>query len=323
MKYNYVLFGSPEDYYKVSYSELYDLPGAHCIMDGLDSGNQVLQILFKLHTSKKTQEYIDLPLKSIWNKLIFKNPFNDNKPICFVFFPRNPLCNKNVINYLRQHYPNSKFVGFWQDLVGQIKLPDFEEMRDNYLDICLSFDQGDCLRYGLSYYPLVYSYYGETTNHLLPHSDVYYVGRAKDRLKTIIDIYELLSNSGLVCDFNITGVKKKDQVFPDSIKYLDSMPYVENIEHIKATNCILEIMQGGGTGFTLRYAEAIMYDKKMITNNQAIREASFYSPSRINVFKEIKDIDLGFPIAEPIIADYGFKDNLLPSKMLQFIDDQL
>lgn len=323
MKYNYVILGSPEDYYKVAYGELKDKEYAYCLMDGIDCRSKLIQYLFKIHTSKTTQKIINLPFKEIWNSYIFRHPFSDDKPICFVFFSRSVLCNSKVIGYLRIKFPGSKFVAFWQDLVSKVQLKDFDLLKSSYLDICLSFDQGDCNKYGMTYYPLVYSYYDKISDIKFPDSDVYFVGRAKDRLHTIIAAYERFRDAGLRCDFNITGVKKKDRVYSDLINYCDSLPYIENIEHIKATKCMLEIMQGGGVGFTLRYAEAVMYDKKMITNNQAIKDAPFYAPNRINVFKDLKDIDVRFPVEEPIQIDYGFKENLYPSKMLRFIDNRL
>lgn len=320
LQYNYVLFGSSDDYYMVAYNELFSLDYVYCIMDGIDTKNKILNTLYKIHTSKRTQSFVKLPFKSIWNNRIFRHSFNNDKPICFVFFSRNQLCTINVIRYLKRLYPNSKFVAFWQDLVCKINLDDFALLKESYLDLCLSFDQGDSERYGMQYYPLVYSDYSFDRVVTRPKSDVYFVGKAKDRLGIIIEVFEYLNNAGLNCDFNITGVAKKDRVYADKISYIDSMPYKDNIEHIKATNCMLEIMQGGGTGFTLRYAEAIMFNKKMITNNQLIKNADFYDAKKINVFKNVNEIDVNFPISLPINVDYDCKEKLYPSRMIEYID---
>jgi hypothetical protein len=101
------------------------------------------------------------------------------------------------------------------------------------------------------------------------------------------------------------------------------MPYIENLRHILSANCIFEVMQGGGKGFTLRYGEAIMYNKKIITNNQEVINAPFYSKDKVHVFQNAMEIDTTFPKLEPIEVDYDFKEKILPSNLLTFIDSKL
>ena len=81
-------------------------------------------------------------------------------------------------------------------------------------------------------------------------------------------------------------------------------------------------MQQGGHGYTLRTCEAIMYDKKMITNNPEIKNAVFYSPERISVFEDVSEIDADFVLREPQKVDYQFKDKLSPLKFLEFLDEK-
>jgi len=55
--------------------------------------------------------------------------------------------------------------------------------------------------------------------------------------------------------------------------YLDKfMPYEENLEYIKRSKCLLEIMQEGGNGYILRTCEAVAYNKKIITNNKILKD---------------------------------------------------
>ena len=101
------------------------------------------------------------------------------------------------------------------------------------------------------------------------------------------------------------------------------MSYVENLNHIRQTKALLEIMQQGGHGYTLRTCEAIMYDKKMITNNPEIKNAEFYSSDRISVFEDVNEIDAEFVLREPHNVDYKFKEELSPLKLLEKIDGVL
>lgn len=321
LKYNYVVFGTCDDYYRVAYDELNKYDNVKLIMDYIDSSNQLLKQVFRIHTSLAINKKINIPFKSIWNHRTFVNTFSDNKPICFVFFARNRLCNPQFIDYLKKKYPNCKCVAFWQDLVSKTNVPDLEVMLTKKLDLALSFDHADARKYGLTYYPLVYSNI-EISDSNKYHSDIYFVGKAKDRLKLILSAFEQFRDAGLKCDFIITGVPKKNQVYTNDINYCNGIPYIENLRHIKGTNCMLEVMQGGGTGYTLRYAEAIMYDKKIITNNSMITGADFYTPDLISKFTDICDIDITFPLHKPKTT-YNCKESLYPSKMIEFIDQHV
>ena len=322
LKYNYVVFGTCDDYYRVSYDELNKYDNVKLVMDYIDSSSYLLKQIFRIHTSLAINNKITLPFKNIWNQKAFINTFSDNKPICFVFFSRNQLCNPQFIDYLKNTYPKCKCVAFWQDLVDKINVPEMELLLSEKLDLALSFDHADAVKYSLTYYPLVYSPYLIHDSEKYK-SDVYFVGKAKDRLSVILGAYEKFKEAGLKCDFNITGVAKKNQKYRDDINYCSGLAYIENLKHIKGTKCMLEVMQGGGTGYTLRYAEAIMYNKKIITNNTMIKDASFYNPRLISTFSDVKDIDVLFPLCDIQNINYCCKESLYPSRMLEFIDETL
>lgn len=260
-------------------------------------------------------------MKSIWNRWVFREKFDNDNPICFIFFAgRNKEINNGAIYYLRSKYKNCKTVLFYQDLVKKSALPQIEKIR-NQFDLILSFDQLDVKKYNLLYYPLVYSK-TDIKKSDIPKSDIYFVGKAKDRLEDIREVYSRLKDSGLKCDFHITGVSPED-VREDGIVYNMPVSYEENLQRIKASKCMLEIMQKGGHGYTLRYCEAIMYDKKIITNNPEIKEAPFYSEQRIQVFENPHEITSDFVLEGEGKVDYGYKDKLSPKRLLDFLDNKL
>ena len=114
-----------------------------------------------------TNKFIELPMKSIWNRWVFREKFDNDNPICFIFFAgRNKEINNGVIYYLRSKYKNCKMVLFYQDLVKKSALPQIEKIR-NQFDLILSFDQLDVKKYNLLYYPLGYSQLLLQKNHSL------------------------------------------------------------------------------------------------------------------------------------------------------------
>lgn len=322
MKYNYVVVGSDNDFYMASYADLFECSYAKYLWKQIDTNSSFITFLYKLHTSPITNRFVNLPMKSIWNKWLFRGKFNNDNPICFIFFAgRDREIRNGIVKYLRENYKECKTVLFYQDIVKKSKLPELNKIRDQF-DLILSFDQLDVKKYNLVYYPLVYSQVVVPDGNI-EESDIYFVGKAKDRLEDIRDAYSVFTNAGLKCDFHITGVSQEDIKADDGIVYNVPVSYMENLQRIKASKCMLEIMQKGGHGFTLRYCEAIMYGKKIITNNPEIQRAPFYNQDRIQVFNKPKEIKCEFILKGNKDVNYGYKELLSPQKLLDFIDNKL
>lgn len=321
--YNFVIFGSDEDYHIISYNDINNVENAIYLYKNLYTENAVLNFLHRVHRTPNINKYLKLPFRNIWNGLYFKNNFINDNPICFIFFSgRYEMFKYGLLDYLKIKYPGSKYVCFYQDLVSKLIHLNINRVKERF-DLVLSFDQADVEKYGLIYYPLIYSEYSCNIPNQVKDSDVYFVGKAKDRLSEIIDAFEYLDAEGLKCDFHIVGVKREEQAYKDKIDYCNQMPYIENISRIKSTRCILEIMQQGGHGYTLRVCEAIMYDKKLLSNNIELLNAPFYSKDCISIFKDSTKIDTEFIRNGNKNVSYNYKDKLSPKNLLDFITDKL
>ena len=198
-----------------------------------------------------------------------------------------------------------------------------DELKEKF-DLVISFDQNDCKKYNLIYHHLVFSsYQGDLVE--MPESDVYFVGKAKNRLSEIIKVYKILREHGLKCDFHISGVPVQNQIYGDEIDYDPHITYNDNLQHILHTKCLLEVMQQGGAGFTQRGCEAVCLDKKLLTNNSEIKEAPFYMPEYISQFINADNIDSEFlnNIKNDTTVDYNYKREFSPVKFIQFVEDLL
>ena len=138
-----------------------------------------------------------------------------------------------------------------------------------YFDKVITIDEGDAERYGLELHPFFYSAIPKE-DLAIPESDCFYVGNAKERLDDLLAVYELFLSMGLKCDFHIVGVSEERQKYQESIIYNKPMNYDDVVCHIKKSKMLLEIMQEGQTSGTLREHEAVIYGKKLITNNKYI-----------------------------------------------------
>ena len=110
-----------------------------------------------------------------------------------------------------------------------------------------------------------------------------------------MDIYHKLTGAGMNCQYYLVGVPKEQQIPYPGIVYSDRfMPYREMLEHTVNTGCVLEVNQEGADGYTSRFLEAVMFNKKLVTNNLAIKETQFYNCDKIQLFRKAEDIDIEF-----------------------------
>lgn len=322
MKYYYVIFGSSSEFMRASYRDINDYEGAEYYFKNLATDNAIINVMFRVHNSKKINRVIDLPHKQIWFGALTPE-ISTCLPICFLFFAggtRFSAIKDGYVEYLREKYPGCKTVIFYQDLVSLPRGINIDTIKKHF-DMVLSFDHDDCKKYNLHYYPLVYS--SSESHGISVVNDVFFVGKAKDRLKDIIYTYEILRDKGLKCDFNIVGVSPEHQQYKNEINYCDPMPYSENIRHIKSAKAILEIMQQNGKGFTLRTCEAIANDRMLITNNSEVRNAPFYNEQRVITFDCPENINQNQIKLAQIPVDYHYKEVLSPINLLKHLDNML
>lgn len=81
------------------------------------------------------------------------------------------------------------------------------------------------------------------------------------------------------------------------------------------TNVIIEILQKGQNGSSLRYFEAVCYNRKLLTNNPNIEKLPFYNPEYMKVFSSSDDIDVEW-VKKKGEIDYGYDRSFSPYYLL-------
>ncbi len=284
---------------KPSYGNVYD----YCYKELENKDNVDLLDSFINFKSKKEEKIyykhftpkMWLPFRSFWNKRYFNTKFDTYDKIYFILGSLNKNIYKyGLVTYLKKKYKNAKFILYFNDLVYKNYKTAKEEKLLKQFDAVLSFDYNDCKKYGFYNHPLVYSK-PENIENNAEDIDVYFCGKDKNRLDLIMKSFYYLKSKGLKCLFMIYGVPQEKRENIDGLEYLDNfMPYEQNLEYLKRSKCILEIMQEGGNGYTLRTCEAVAYNKKIITNNKILKEADFYDENMIAFFDDAEDIDIKF-----------------------------
>ncbi|NLE63818.1 MAG: hypothetical protein GX612_08285 [Bacteroidales bacterium] len=323
---NFVIFGTDADFFTPFTDAFLQMPNVVYNQGRIHVSSSIIRLIYKLHMSTQLNRVVKLPFKSIWNGLYYRNEFLDMHNLCFLFFAnRYWMCDVNYPAYLKRHYPGCKLVIMFNDVVDKYfeRFPSFsiDYVRKNF-DLVLTYNKLDEAKYGFQYYPTFWSRIPVNENTKFPESDILYVGAAKDRLGQLLSCYGFFIEHGLKCDFHITGVPQNKQKYADRISYNKPISYNEVLERVQRTKCVLEISQQGALGFTPRTMEAILYNKKLISNNPILIGTKFYNKNYVFYFSQIDDIDIEM-IKKIDKVDFGYNGEYSPDKLLKFIEEVL
>lgn len=105
----------------------------------------------------------------------------------------------------------------------------------------------------------------------------------------------------------------KSEIKNPKIKYIkERITFLENLRNVEKADVLLDFVDPIHNGLSIRFFEAIYYKKKVITDNQTVKDYDFYHPDNIFVLDENFDqIDsfLNTPyrdLSEEIVKKYGF-----------------
>ena len=324
-QYNYVIFGSDWDLYKIAYSSVLKYDNVRYIESPYVNLG-LLKHVRHIHFSGAINKRFRVPFKGLWNSCYFHNDFGNDKPICFLFFWQWAAMEieTGFTRYLRRNYPGSKMVLFLQDVVASHKEPNINELRRKY-DLLMSYDKKDCEKYRLTYHPTVLSSFRIKQNLEWEMSDFFFIGQDKGRLKTLIGLYDELVSKGFTCDFIIQGEFDPQIKLPSGIKHINkSITYYENLQHVVNTRCVIELMQPDADGFTYRTWESIIYDKFLLTNNKKLQSESFYIKNNMFVIDDDAEIDnFLLRVKNMEYVENKYKQELSAEKILEFITEKI
>lgn len=186
-------------------------------------------------------------------------------------------------------------------------------------DRILTFDRQDAEKYGFSFAGFHYYSKPDITLPEKPLYDLYFVGSFKgNRTKLIDKSYRLLTEKGICCHYDIlsSNLKNTEGVAAGINIFRKSLPYSEIIRRATSSKCILEIIQENQHGPSLRYFEAVVFNKKLLTNNPYVVDFPYYNSDYIQVFKDASDIDINW-LKTDIVVDYHYAGDFSPLKLLE------
>ena len=330
MDYRYIVLKKDikEYIYDYIYKELNNIDFA--IFDNICNHSILFRFIYRI-CFRRLGLYMPKFIKKLWlvfyikylKRLIYKRKW-ENRKICFLldgdFFQFEQL---GFNASLRKYFCNCKIVYFFSDLIKTNEQYDkLLQARSKY-DLIYSFDYSDAQKYNLKFHNIPYSDLSGMFENVEQKYDISFVGKAKDRLEEIIYAYKVLKKQELKLGFFITDVPKEKQILADEINYCNFIPYKDYLRIVAESKCILEIMQKGGTGSTVRVGEAISFEKLLISNNKMLLQNSFYDSKYMKVYENLEEINVKEFIDSNQDVHYKNKNKIYPSSFLKQIDRDL
>lgn len=322
-EYEFVFYNFGQDYQAPIANGLRKLEGVHVYSKAFSFRSSQEEALFTMHWSNQINRRIQLPLKSLWYPKLYGSP--KRKPCCFVFYEGKYLREDlRFVDYIKQQNADNKTIIYFSDSVSKKKIPNLEDIMKK-ADLVLSYDKEECARYGMKYIEDIY--YEQLLEPTEPEEfkyDVLFLGYAKDRLKFIYDVYHMMERYHLKMRFIIAGVEKKDRIRADSIEYIEQpISYMDYLELVQQTRCILEVVQKDSCATTKRLLESVCYKRKLLSNAPSLTKSSLYSPENMMQFDKVEEIPLEF-LQDPINYEtLGQVRTETSASFLEYIADAL
>ena len=150
-----------------------------------------------------------------------------------------------------------------------------------------TFDYRDAEKYGFKLSNQIYRNI-DAYRDREQDTDFFFVGCDKKRLAELDALKQKIEEEGFNCYFHVVSDKhtKKPEPRITLCAKKHNIPYSETLEWIGRSRCLVDIMQPGQTGLTLRPLEALFCKKKLLTNNPAIKNESFYHPNNVLILND-------------------------------------
>lgn len=188
------------------------------------------------------------------------------------------LVYEPIIAQLRRQFPKSIIKYTYPNVVANKASMNPDVLR-KYNCQLYSWDIEDCRKYKLVYTRSWYDKKMLPTKPFCIDYDLCFIGLDKGRYKMLKSLNDYSQKHGLRFYSHICA----NYNFLKWVRpYYDSpITYEEYLNITTHSNCIVDFVQEGQSGTTMRTMEAIFWGKKLISNNQFLRQMDFYIPDNI------------------------------------------
>ncbi|MCI9189591.1 MAG: hypothetical protein HFH84_08175 [Lachnospiraceae bacterium] len=159
-------------------------------------------------------------------------------------------------------------------------------------DAVYSYDLLESKKYGFIYEPAPLNKFAMSYDKALAEPKVFFCGRSKGRLSLIYELAKALDKRNIKYEFLILAdAETEGQSDTGGIHYIEYLVYDKVVEHIKQATVLLSLVAKNNNMTSVSYNEAIMYNKKLLTNCLFLQDNLYYNGQYMKSFESVEDID--------------------------------
>lgn len=183
-------------------------------------------------------------------------------------------------------------------------------------DKVFTIDPEDAKKYNLIHYSTPYSKL-RIKEPSESDKQLYFCGGENGRAYMLYTIWKRAKEHGIILKYDLIFAEKFMDFFENDVNvcFTDHLSYEEVLKRELSSVCILDITQRNQSAFTLRPFEAVVYNKKLLTNNRNIKQFKYYDERYMRYFETAEDIDWDW-VKEDIPVDYSYEGNFSPIYLL-------
>lgn len=228
-------------------------------------------------------------LKTLKREKIFLDIINYKDRYDLIIINRPDILKRETLLYLKNKA--DKMVAIYWDSMDKI---EGQKETIPYFDICYSFDEQDCKKYGLVKNN---NFYIELdTESYTVDKDVLFYGTEDKRVSGLNNILEYLNHQNIFAKAILYNHKSEDLVahpkFRNIIVTNKLVMFKDSYKVNLSTKIILDLSHPNQSGLSFRPFEAMALRKKLITTNKSIKTYDFYNTNNIFIIEDTDNINI-------------------------------
>lgn len=295
------IFTSGSKYAQMILEELNEDSDINVIFDSGKEKNKYINWLKSKSLSKDLSKLFPSVIMKYLYHSFFKNLNIEKKTKATVIFFDSYDYSKRekFIEWLRHEYPNVTLIlWLWNSIKNNSKIEKYKNIYQHVY----TFDKNDAIKYDILYQPQFYSEkLAEKYKNPKVEEKVVFIGFDKGRIEYINNIGKQLENLEINTLFHVCKDKKNEynkekleKMWIDKYIMDKTLDYSKVLTMTSSGDTILDVVSENQSGLTLRAMESLFLKKKLITNNQSLREYDFYNPKNILIIENQNDITKEF-----------------------------
>lgn len=327
-KYKVVLLTKNAEVYQYMYSELKQHENV-LIIDDFDSWLKgIWRLIYDIMYCKNilSNRYLKGLLKQLckiksiqcifWTYIGKKLKRGTNKPLLFIwYYNYMDEIKSPMLTYLKKICLESKHVFMITD-AREIQYETISIYKR--MDLVGVYDKSIARQYGYRFYPNCYPVDERNRQEEIIY-DICFIGTNRGRMDLLHEISCECEKRGIIAAFYMSDIKEDEKKL-GGIQYIEERWHYRDIRQlVRKSRCLLELKNNTNiVGCSLRIQEAVMFNKKILTNNENVYDMPGCGEEthRVQLFKSIDDINWEF-VKKDIVLNYQYKNEYSAIKWLE------